>query len=463
LEIARQMSKGSVLVVDDNLDNRRLLRLMLTKAGYAVHVAESGSEAIEIYQAHHVNLSVVDLQMPVMDGITLLKEIRRIDPQAQAIVVTAYGSVERAVEAMKAGAMDFLTRPVRREVLLALVEKGIQMGQLMAENRRLRDEVVEKYDFSQLVARSAHMQRVLALAMEAAKRDVIVLITGESGVGKEVLARAIHYNSARRAGPFFALNCAAITESLMESELFGHEKGSFTGADRRKAGLLEQAAQGTLLLDEIADMPITAQAKLLRVIETREMIPVGATRAVRVAARVVAATNADLRQRVADRQFREDLFFRLNVFAIDISPLRERRDDILPLAMHVLGRLARETGKDLPGFSQDAVDYLMQAPWEGNVRELANAIERAVIVSRGNLITAADFPRDGSTRPTVALGNEALAAGNLKIDEVERSLLVHALERSGRNLSRAARLLGMGRGALRYRLDKYGISLKDSS
>jgi DNA-binding NtrC family response regulator len=458
------MSTGSILVVDDNLDNRRLLRLSLGKVGYTVHVAESGAEALELFRKTPIDLSVIDLQMPGMDGITLLKELRRLEPNAQVIVMTAYGSVERAVEAMKAGAMDFLTRPVRREVLLALVEKGIDVGHLVAENRRLRTEVVEKYDFSQLVGRSPQMQQVLALAAEAAQRDVIVLISGESGVGKEVLARAIHYNSARRSGPFFALNCAAITETLMESELFGHERGSFTGAERRKSGLLEQAAYGTLLLDEIGDMPITAQAKLLRVIETREMLPVGGTRPVRVNARIIAATNAELRQRAQAKQFREDLFFRLNVFAIHIPPLRERRDDILPLGMHILGRLARETGKDLPGFSQDAVDYLMQAPWDGNVRELANAIERAVIVSRGNLITQADFPQDQLQRPQ-PLPSEGISipSDGLKMDDVERSLLLQALERTGRNLSRAARLLGMGRGALRYRLDKYGITVRDTS
>ncbi|MBI1818169.1 MAG: sigma-54-dependent Fis family transcriptional regulator [Deltaproteobacteria bacterium] len=458
------MSTGSILVVDDNLDNRRLLRLSLGKVGYTVHVAESGAEALDLFRKTPIDLSVIDLQMPGMDGITLLKELRRLEPNAQVIVMTAYGSVERAVEAMKAGAMDFLTRPVRREVLLALVEKGIDVGHMVAENRRLRSEVVEKYDFSQLVGRSPQMQQVLALAAEAAQRDVIVLISGESGVGKEVLARAIHYNSTRRSGPFFALNCAAITETLMESELFGHERGSFTGAERRKSGLLEQAAHGTLLLDEIGDMPITAQAKLLRVIETREMLPVGGTRPVRVNARLIAATNAELRQRAQAKQFREDLFFRLNVFAIHIPPLRERRDDILPLGMHILGRLARETGKDLPGFSQDAVDYLMQAPWDGNVRELANAIERAVIVSRGNLITQADFPQDQLQRPHPPQSEGiSIPSDGLKMDDVERSLLLQALERTGRNLSRAARLLGMGRGALRYRLDKYGITVRDTS
>jgi DNA-binding NtrC family response regulator len=458
--------QGSVLVVDDLDDNRRLMRLMLEKAGFTVFLAESGKQALELYREHRIDLALVDLQMPEMDGIQVLQRLREIDPAAQVIVITAYGSIEKAVAAMKAGAIDFVTRPVRREVLLALVEKGINVGELVAENTRLRDEVGSKYDFSSVAANSPSMQQVVALALEAAKRDTTVLITGESGVGKEVLARAIHFNSARKNGPFFALNCAAITESLMDSELFGYERGAFTGADRRKAGLLEQASRGTLLLDEIGDMPLAAQAKLLRVIENREMIPVGGTKAVRVEARLIAATNAELRQRVQAKQFREDLFFRLNVLAIPIPPLRERREDILPLARSLLARLARETGKDLPGFSQDAVDYLMTSAWEGNVRELANAIERAVIVSRGNLLTAQDFPPRSpaaSIPAALPLSLEAIETDGMKLEDVERTLLVRALERANHNLTGAARLLGMGRGALRYRLEKYGISPKDGA
>jgi DNA-binding NtrC family response regulator len=455
------MVQATILVVDDNLDNRRLLRLMLEKAGYAVHTAESGPEALRLYQAHCIDVVILDLQMPEMDGIMTLKHLKQIDSNTQVIVITAYGSIERAVSAMKAGALDFVTRPVRREVLIALVEKGIDLGRIMAENKRLQDEVGNKYDFSQFIGRSRQMQQVLALAGEAAKREVTVLITGESGVGKEVLARAIHYNSNRRSGPFFALNCAAITESLMESELFGHERGAFTGADRRKQGLLDQAARGSLLLDEIGDMPLAAQAKLLRVIENHEMIPVGGTQPIKVEARIIAATNADLRKRVQDRQFREDLFFRLNVLAIQIPPLRERRDDIIPLAKHILGKLARETGKDLPGLSKDAVDFLMEAAWEGNVRELANAIERAVIVSQGNLITAADFPSVASPPVKAVMPSAAASLDGMKLEDVERTLLLRALERSGNNLTRAARLLGMGRGALRYRLEKHGISPRE--
>jgi len=243
---------------------------------------------------------------------------------------------------------------------------------------------------------------------------------------------------------------------LVESELFGYEKGAFSGAEQRKPGLLEQAAHGTLLLDEIGDLPLPAQAKLLRVIEGREMIPVGGTQPVKVAARVMAATNADLRQRVRAREFREELFFRLNVFPIHIPPLRERREDILPLAALILERLARETGKDLPGLSRDAVDYLMRAPWEGNVRELANAIERAVIISHGNLIAASDLPTDHALPPAPG----GLPAGGVDLNEVERNLLVQAMNRSGNNLSRAARLLGIGRGALRYRLEKHNLTTK---
>jgi DNA-binding NtrC family response regulator len=455
------MLQGTILVVDDNLDNRRLLRLMLEKAGYTVQTAESGPEAINLFQKHAIDVVVLDLQMPEMDGITTLKHLRQIETNAQVIVITAYGSIERAVAAMKAGALDFLTRPVRREVLLALVEKGLDLGRIMAENKRLHDEVGTRYDFSQLIGRSRQMQQVISLAGEAAKRDVTVLITGESGVGKEVLARAIHYNSGRRSGPFLALNCAAITETLMESELFGHERGAFTGADRKKQGLLSQAGRGSLLLDEIGDMPLTAQAKLLRVIENREIIPVGGTQPVKVETRIIAATNADLRKRVQEKQFREDLFFRLNVLNINIPPLRERREDIIPLAKHILGKLARETGKDLPGLSKDAVDYLMEASWEGNVRELANSIERAVIVSQGNLITAADFPTMASASTKLDAAHSGPNLDGMKLEEVERTLLLRALERSGNNLTRAARLLGMGRGALRYRLEKHGISPRE--
>jgi DNA-binding NtrC family response regulator len=450
------MSKGCVLVVDDDADNRRILEYMLQRDGYTVRSAPSGRHALKIFGEHQIDLALLDLSMPEMDGITLLKRLRQEDSSIQAIVVTAHGSVERAVEAMKAGALDFLTKPVRSEVLLALVEKALAMKTLVAENRRLRAAVENTYDFSQLVAVSPQMQKVVRLAEEAAQREVIVLITGESGAGKEVMARAIHYNSARRNGPFFAVNCAAIPDTLVESELFGYEKGAFSGAQQRKAGLLEQASTGTLLLDEIGDLPLAAQAKLLRVIETREMIPVGGTQPVRVAARLMTATNAELRQRVRAKQFREDLFFRLNVFPIHIPPLRDRRKDVLPLASRILDDLARKTAKPLPGFSQDAANYLLNASWEGNVRELANAIERAVIISRGNLITAADFPSESP----IPQAEVALPAEGIDLPRMERALLLQALDRAGNNLTRAARLLGIGRGALRYRLEKHGIEGK---
>jgi two-component system, NtrC family, response regulator AtoC len=466
--------KGSVLVVDDIDDNRRLMEIMLERAGFEVRLAESGYAALQMFGGRRPDLCLVDLQMPEMDGITLLRELRRIDPDVPAIVVTAFGSIETAVDAMKAGAADFLTKPIRRDQLVRVVGQHIGNGNRPGgANGHARGAA----RVNQPIARSARMLTVLSHAAEAAASDATVLITGESGVGKEVVGRFIHERSARRGGPFFALNCAAINESLVESELFGYERGAFTGADRRKAGLLEQAASGTLLLDELGDMPIGVQAKLLRVIETREMIPVGGTQPVQVKARLIAATNVDLRQRVFTREFREDLFFRLNVFTIDIPPLRERREDILPIAMHVLERIARDSGKDLPGLSQDAVDYLTTAPWQGNVRELVNAIERAAIVSRGSLITAADFPRDAASTsyPELAVAPAPSAPpvlitaplgplpanGSSRLEEIERRVLVDALERSGFNVSRAARILGMGRGALRYRMEKHGIAVED--
>jgi len=452
--------KASVLVVDDVEDNLRLLEIILERAGYEVRLASSGQEALQMFGGRRPDLCLVDLQMPEMDGITLLRELRRIDLEVPAIVVTAFGSIEKAVEAMKAGAVDFVTKPVRRDQLVRLVAHHVGNNQRTAETQDLPRGAAR---VNQPIARSPKMLRVLSLGAEAAAADATVLITGESGVGKEVVARFIHERSARRGGPFFALNCAAINESLVESELFGYERGAFTGADRRKAGLLEQAASGTLLLDEIGDMPTAVQAKLLRVIETREMIPVGGTQAVRVNARLIAATNADLRNRVETREFREDLFFRLNVFTIEIPPLRERREDILPIAMYVLERIALASGKDLPGLSQDAVDFLTTAPWKGNVRELVNAVERAAIVSRGSLITAPDFPRDAAF-----VGDAALplgpslgphpANGGSRLEDIERRVLVDTLERSGHNVSRAARVLGLGRGALRYRMQKHGIA-----
>ena len=447
-------SRGSVLVVDDIPDNLRLMEILLKRAGYEARLASSGAEALKMFGARRPDLCLVDLQMPEMDGITLLGELRRIDPDVPAVVVTAFGSVDAAVDAMKAGASDFLTKPVRSEHLVKLVGRFVGTA---SDNARSGKRP------AQPIAHSGAMLGVLSLAAEAAATDAIVLITGESGVGKEVVARFIHERSERRAGPYFALNCAAINESLVESELFGHERGAFTGADRRKSGLLEQAASGTLLLDEIGDMPLAAQAKLLRVIETREMLPVGGTQTVPVKARILAATNADLRQKVARREFREDLYFRLNGFTIEVPPLRQRREDILPLALNVLEQIAIESGRDLPGLSRDAVDYVTTAPWQGNVRELVNAIERAAIVSRGSLITAADFPHRPATAevetpilPGPPLGPRP-AGGSSRLEDIERRVLVDALERSGYNVSRAARVLGMGRGALRYRMQKHGI------
>lgn len=456
------MGQATVLVVDDSADTRTLVRAVLERAGHAVRTAASGVEAVQAYRQERADLCVVDLSMPQMDGMDVLRELRSIDPTVQVMMLTAHGTIERAVEAMRAGAIDFLTKPVDPDHLLARIERALQVEAILEENRALRAEVSERYGFDKIIAHSAAMRQVVALARQAAQRDVTVLITGESGVGKEVVARAIHYNGPRRSGPFLAVNCAAIAENLVESELFGHEKGAFTGADRKKAGLIERAAKGTLLLDEIGDMPQAAQAKLLRVIDSREMYRVGGTEALPVSARLIAATNADLEGKVRQREFREDLFYRLNVFAIHIPPLRERREDIVPLARHVLARLSREMGQEAPEFTDEALEYILNAPWPGNARELANAIERALIVSRGNPIRREHFPPPPFSRGSIQVP-ESTVVPDGTLEEVEKAALLRAIERSGGNLSRAARLLGMGRGALRYRLEKYGIDPRSRS
>jgi DNA-binding NtrC family response regulator len=448
----RAAAKGAVLVVDDLEDSRHLLEITLRAVGYEVRLASCGQEALRTFGGHRPDFCLVDLQMPEMDGITLLRELHRIDPDVPVAVVTAFGSIERSVEAMKAGAVDFLTKPLRRDHIVRLVAEHVGSRALDPAARGVRRSMNP-------VARSDEMLHVLNLAAEAAVTDATVLLTGESGVGKEVVARFIHERSGRRGGPFFAVNCAAINPSLVETELFGYERGAFTGAHRRKAGLLEQGASGTLLLDEIGDMPVAAQAKLLRVIETREMIPVGGTHPVPVRARLIAATNADLGQMVGKGEFRPDLFFRLNIFSIDIPPLRERREDILPIAMRVLERIAVSSARDLPGLSKDAVDYLITAPWVGNVRELEHAVERAATVCRGSLLTAADFPREAPFAPRTSAARPAPAAGGgLRFDEVERRAILDALERADHNVSRAARILGLGRGALRSRLRRHRIA-----
>lgn len=450
---------GTILIVDDNPRDRFFLTTLLEKAHHTVHAAASATEALDVYAARRPDLCITDLTMPEMDGLALLAELRRRDPHAQVIVVTAYGSISQAVAAMRSGALDFLTKPMRRDELLARIDKALALNALVTENIHLRAEVSDKYDFSKLVVASSQMREVVSLAEKAARRDVTVMITGESGVGKEVLARAIHYNSRNQSGPFFALNCAAIPDGLIESELFGHEKGAFSGADQRKEGLIEQAAKGTLLLDEVGDMLLRVQAKLLRVIERREFIRVGGIKPIPVEARLIAATNTNLAGLIQQGQFREDLYFRLNVFAIHIPPLRDRRDDILALANHFLNRLARETGRGLMGFSQDAIEHMLNAPWRGNVRELANAIERASIVSGESLITARHFPPTQPTAlPRAGVSSQTTAFDEVErtVHEIERAALLHALEKSGNNLSRAARLLGIGRGAFRYRLEKLG-------
>ncbi len=457
--------RHTVLVVDDSAQSRLIVQAILRQAGYDVRLAESGARALEIYETERPAVCIIDLEMPEMSGFELLTRLRGKDATAELIVLTAHGSIERAVQAMRAGAVDFLTKPVDRTVLLTRIEKALAVDALVEENRRLRAEVTGPYQFSNVIGVSAAMRAVVDLAREAARSEVTVLITGESGTGKELLARAIHYASARRAGPFFAVNCAAIAENLVESELFGYERGAFTGADRRKEGLLEQAGRGTLMLDEIGDMPLPLQARLLRVIENREMLRVGATQPVPVDARIIAATNADLPALVAENRFRSDLYYRLAVFTIEIPPLRERPEDIPLLAERFLSEITHKTGKRIVGFAPDALDAICRAAWPGNVRELQNVIERAVILCRHETIETTELPKD--LIPELAVPPSPPPAGRepasraeeieRAAEEVEREALRQALAECKYNLSATARMLGIGRGALRYRLERLGV------
>ena len=445
-----------ILVVDDEEPARQGLTALLARWGYEVDEAGDGQEALAKAAAGLPSVVLSDLVMPKMDGLELLRALKTDVPFASVILLTGQGSIDTAVTAMKEGAYDYLTKPVDVARLRLLIPKAAERGEALREVALLRRKLSQVWGMGRLVGTSHGMQEVYRLIEVAAPTPAAVLISGESGTGKELVARTLHELSPRAKGPFVAVNCAAIPETLLESEIFGHEKGAFTGALERRPGCFELAHEGTIFLDEIAEMNPGTQAKFLRILQDGTVRRLGGKTEIHVDVRVLAATNKDPIKAIQEGTFREDLYYRLNVVSLVMPPLRERRDDILPLASLLLERLARETGKELPGFSQEAVDYLLNAPWQGNVRELANAIERAVIISRGNLITAADLPTDHGAAPD----EPPVLADGIDLHSAERGLLLKALERSGNNLTRAARLLGIGRGALRYRLERHGISIK---
>lgn len=450
---------NSILVVDDDQAHRGMLRTMLRSWGYAVSEAADGDEALNLVRERAFDAVLTDVRMARMDGIHTLKSVLEYNPALPVVLMTAYSSVETAVEALRLGAYDYLVKPLDFEILRHTLRQAIEHSRLSVENRELRRQLSEAAARPGILERSPAMLAMQETIATVAPTEATVLITGESGTGKELVARALHSGSARADKPMVTVNCAALAENLLESELFGHEKGSFTGADRRREGRFVQANGGTLFLDEIGEMPLPLQAKLLRALQEGEVQRVGSDAPLTVDVRVLAATNRDLREEVARRRFREDLYFRLNVISLEVPPLRDRGEDIPVLAAHFLERFAGRNRKSIRGFSPQAVDSLLRYAWPGNVRELENAVERAVILCNGDLITRRELPAaiTEAASPEEASSAAVGALAGLPLDELERRAIGETLRCTGDNKSEAARQLGITRATLHNKLRKYGL------
>ena len=433
---------ATLLVADDDPGLRESLERTLTREGYRVVLASDGRAALERVQAGGVDLIVTDLRMPGLTGLELLRAAKAIMPDVDVILLTAFGTVEEAVKAMKDGAYDFLTKPFRREQLIKLVDKALERRDLIEQNKELKKQLEDIRAKGQMIGSSPAYRRMLSLVEQVADSSATILSQGESGAGKELVARTIHERSGRRAGPFVAVNCAALPETLLESELFGYEKGAFTGAAGRKEGRFELANTGTLFLDEVADLSLVTQPKILRVLQEGEFERLGGTRTLQVDVRIVAATNQDLAEMVKEKRFREDLYYRLNVITVRVPPLRERHEDIRLLAQHYLRVYAAKNGRKLESFSNEALERLESYKWPGNVRELENLIERTVLLARKDRIDAEDLPEEvaGVKRPP---RDAILELVGTPLAEIEQRLLDETLRITGGNKTQAAKLLGI--------------------
>lgn len=448
--------KPYILLIDDDQSLRRVIEYSLVENGFAVRPAESGEEGLAFFQKEPFDAVITDITMPGMSGMEVLEKVRMADPGLPVIIITAYGTIESAVSAMKQGAFDYITKPFNRDELRITLDRALKMRRLEKENVRLRAEVIDRYRFDAIVGGSEKIREVIALAGRVAPSEATVLVTGESGTGKELLARGIHFSSGRAEGPFIAVNCAAIPENLIESELFGHMKGSFTGAVRDKEGKFELADGGTIFLDEIGDLRIDLQAKILRALQERTVDRVGGVKQVDLDVRVIAATNRDLERDVREGNFREDLYYRLSVVILHMPPLRERKDDIPLLAEHFLKKFSPK-GSDIP-LAPDALAILSSYGWPGNVRELENVMERASILKRGDTITTADLPEKLSRRTAGAAAILLnLPDEGLSLEELEKDLISKALDKHKGNQTRAAEYLRITRPTLIYRMEKYGL------
>ncbi len=444
--------RTKILVVDDEASVRDSVHDWLTESGYQVFTAENGPQALELIQKERLGIVIADLVMPGMDGIELMKQAKEILPSIAVIIITAYGSIATAIAAMKEGAYDYIEKPFCPERMELLIQKLVEHQNLVEENISLRQRLEDRYHFENIIAKSHKMQQVIEVIKTVAKSNASVLITGDTGTGKELVARAIHSQSHRRDKPFVAVSCAALPESLLESELFGHERGAFTGAVAQRKGRFELAHRGTIFLDEIGEISANMQVHLLRVLEEKEFTRVGGIEPVKVDVRLISATNKDLKMAVREGKFREDLYYRLNVVTIELPPLMERREDIPLLAQHFLGKFALENHKEITGFSPEAMDFIMNYHWPGNVRELENAIERAGILAKDNLITLADLPQE------CLVPAHSTSLRNLR--EVEREHILSVLAQAGGNYSEAARILGITRMTLYKKAKAYGVNVK---
>jgi two-component system response regulator PilR (NtrC family) len=457
------MIKQKILVVDDEKSMCDFLEIMLNKEGYEVTSTTSGEKALELLDNNLYSMVLTDVKMPAVDGFEVLRKTKEVSPDTVVIMITAYGSPEGAVTAIKEGAYDYITKPFRVEEVKLTIKKSLERSTLIKENIRLRQAVEDRYKFWNLIGKSPKMQRVYELVEKVSQTKANVLITGESGTGKELVAKAVHFNSARKDRSFVTLNCGAIPENLLESELFGHMKGSFTGAIANKRGLLEMAEGGTIFMDEIGELPLPLQVKLLRVIQEREFKRVGGIEDIKVDVRIISASNQDLQLKVAHSSFREDLFYRLNVIQIKIPPLRERKEDIPLLVNHFVRKYSADTGKKIEGISPEALELLLGYNFAGNVRELENMIERSITLETTPMIADRHIRSYLNERmvskgipPTLEIPEEGMDL-NKVVEDLEKAFILKALEQTDGVKKKAAEILGMNFRAMRYKLAKYDL------
>ncbi len=452
---------SKILVVDDDSAHRTMLRTLIGGWGYHIDQADDGAGAIARVQEQSYDLILMDVRMVKVSGLEALQKIKSYNPAIPIIIMTAYSSVETAVEALKKGAHDYLTKPLDFDKLKITIERAMEHTRLKEENRQLKESLGRHFDRQNIIGQSPAMLNLLETVAQVAPSEATVLINGESGTGKELIAGAIHFNSHRKEGPFVKLNCAAITETLMESELFGHEKGSFTGAERRKEGRFYQAHGGSLFLDEVSEMSLTMQVKLLRVLQEREFTRVGGEKTIQVDVRLMAATNKNLPELISKGTFREDLYYRLNVVGLEIPPLKKRREDIPLLAQHFLEVFAARNSKQIKGYTPQAMDHLIRYDWPGNVRELMNAVERAVVLSQADFLSEKDFTSIAGADTVCSEPGPNTATfpldGAAPLEEVEKATILKTLEATGGNKSEAARRLGITRKTLHKKLKAYGV------